>query len=189
MEKASYRERMIAVSTFECPTTQIYANPVTCCTLSNKFNLSNNTFIPMSNTSFLSNTDTKWQERDADDTAPPSRTTTSRRLSWGKRREAIYVYDYSKDKIERIEDGDEFKKQIGKHRQDSSQVTTSKDQPGDEKIKEVPIPLKPGRLPIRVQGPENVAAMVNISAGLRFLRLIRAQNILYVVGSVAPVAH
>lgn len=144
----------------------------------------------MSNTSSLLHTDIKGQERDVDNsTAPLSRTTTPRRLSWGKRKEAIYVYDYSKDKIERIEDGDKYKKQFGKHRQDSSQVTISKDQPGDRKIKEVPIPLKPGRLPIRVQGPENVAAFVNISAGLRFLRLIRAQNILYVVGSVGPAAH
>lgn len=65
-----------------------------------------------SNTSFITNAEIDAQERDRDGVAPKS---TTRRPSWGKKgKEAIYVYDYSKDKIERIKDGGEFKKQIGK---------------------------------------------------------------------------
>lgn len=119
-EKASHK------STFECPIAQIYANPVTLHNVHqslSRFNLSNSTSIAMLNTPSLSNPDKKRRERDADKTAPPARTT-------GKRKEAIYVYDHSRNKISRIEDGEAFKKQFGKHRQDCCQVTISKNQLG-----------------------------------------------------------
>lgn len=56
---------------------------------------------------------------------------------------------------------------------------------GREYIEEVPIPFRPGRLPIRVDGPENLVALVNISAGLRIQRWIGEQKNLYVLGASA----